>query len=127
MCHAPALGGHDLLVAGQVSPRTVFAKAGDGGVDQLVIQTVQGLIVHAEPLGCRRSERLDHTVGHPGQIKESTLVVGVGQVEDGALLGPVPDSESGLPSAWVTAERFYLDHFRPVFGQDHAGDAHCRS
>ena len=88
--HPPALGGDNPVVALVVSVGPVGSEAGQRGIHQPGMAVPQAVVVDAQPLGDARPKILDHHVRELCQLPCTVLSVLGFQVQDDALLAPVP-------------------------------------
>ena len=121
--HPPALGSHHGVVSLVMRVRAAAAEAGQGGVDQAGMAGTKGVIVDAQPMGHAGTVVLDD---HIGALRQSTGVVlavlGL-QVEDDALLAPVPLDGTGRVPEFFPSGGLDLNYLGAEVGQHHGSDA----
>ena len=98
---------------------TLGAHAGDGGVDQAGVGLGEIVVSKAEPLRDAGPVVLDQNVrggGEPPGLLPSLVSL---QVENDALLAPLPHGEARLAAQVVATWRLNLEHLGAVVAQEH--------
>ena len=122
-CHVPAaLRAHQRLVRAVAGVRTLISKSGYRGVYEARIERAKGIVVHAVCFSVPRNKALHDYVRRPCEFLRVAPVFLMLQIENDALLAPVPHRSRRHCAIWVAAGRLYLDDPCAEVGHDHRGD-----
>jgi hypothetical protein len=110
--------GHDhAFVAGHLRERPLTAEAGDRRVHQTRVARRELLVAEAQPLGDRRTERLDDDVGVVGQPAHGVDAVRSGEVGEDAALAAREVRERGRLSQHCSPGRLDPHHVGTEVGE----------
>ena len=120
---AATLGLDHAIVGGVALVRPLRAEGGDRAVDEVGVDLREVAVAEAQAVHDARDGVLDDHVGAPGEPARRLAALVRLQVEDDALLSPVPHAPGGHGAEGVAAGRLDLDDLGAVVGQDHGRHA----
>ena len=111
--------GNQRIVRGTIGMLVVAPVAGDRAVDQAWIYGRETRVVDTEALRHTGRETFDDDIGLTRQSQKARLVIGILEIQFGALLAAIPDLVAKLAAKRITTGRFDLGHLGAVVRQQH--------